>query len=52
MFGLSGSELLFYGGLAIMVIAVLLAMVCAVLFRLSGRRLKKKLEQEYGELPY
>ena len=49
MFGLSGSELLFYGGIVVMVMAVVFAVVCIVVFLFSGKRLKKILEQEYGK---
>lgn len=47
--GLSGSELLFYGGLAIMVSVVILTGVCIAIFTYTGRRLKEKLVKEYGE---
>lgn len=45
---ISYSELLFYWGIALMVMAVLVAVICIVLFRCSGKRLKKRLEKEYG----
>ena len=48
MFGLSGSELLCYGGLAGMGLAVLLTAASAVIFCVTGRRIKSKLEEEYG----
>ncbi|MBQ7774505.1 MAG: hypothetical protein IJ379_01160 [Lachnospiraceae bacterium] len=46
---MSGSELLFYGGIGIMIAAVLLAVICIVIFSLTGRKLKKKLEKEFGK---
>lgn len=46
---LSNSELLFYSGLAIMAIALILTAICVVAFILSGRKLKEQLIQEYGE---
>lgn len=49
MFGLSESELFFYGGIAVMAVAGILMALCAVLFVCTGRRLRKKLEQEYGK---
>ncbi|MCI9051913.1 MAG: hypothetical protein HFI05_08320 [Lachnospiraceae bacterium] len=49
MFGLSGSEMLFYGGIVMMVICAVLAAVCVVLFVVDGRKLKRKLEEEYGK---
>ncbi len=50
MFGWRGSEMLFYGGIAVMGTVGLLAAVSIAIFTLTGRRLKKKLEQEYGRL--
>lgn len=49
MFGLSERELLFYGGIAVMSAAGILTVGCCILFTYTGRRLKKKLEQEYGK---
>lgn len=46
---LSRSELLFYGGIALMVAAAALAILALIVFRISGCRLRKKLEQEYGK---
>lgn len=45
----SSAELLFYAGLAIMAIALILTGICVVAFILSGRKLKEQLIQEYGE---
>lgn len=50
MSGLSVSEILLYGGLAVMAAAAAGAIVCAVVFVCTGRRIKEKLEQEYGRL--
>lgn len=49
MFGLSESELFFYGGVGIMAAAGVLMALCIIVFTCTGRRLKKKLEQEYGK---
>lgn len=46
MSGLTGSELLFYGGLAGMAVVLLGAVI---LFWSKGKKLKKTLEEEYGE---
>lgn len=46
---LSSAELLFNAGLAIMAIALILTGICVAAFILSGRKLKEKLIQEYGE---
>lgn len=49
MLKLSGSELLFYSGLVMMGMAVLLAVLYWFLLIRNGRKLKKKLEEEYGK---
>lgn len=49
MSGLSGSELLFYGGIAVMLLAVMAGVLAAVAFTVSGRRLRRKLEEEFGK---
>ncbi len=48
MFGLSVSECLFYGGIVMMAIAILAAGISAAIFRVTGKKLKNNLEQEYG----
>lgn len=45
---LSGSELLFYGGLAAMGISAVLAAAGAGIFMWTGRRLRARLNEEYG----
>lgn len=45
------SELLFWGGIFVMGTAVVLMMISFIIFRITGRRIKKKLEEEYGK-PY
>lgn len=52
MFHLSGSEILLYGGIAVMTVAVMLAVLCAAVFLSTWRKLKAKLEKEYGKLKY
>lgn len=49
MFGLSESELFLYGGIAAMAAAGVLLALCIIIFTITGKRLKKKLEQEYGK---
>ncbi len=46
---LSGSELLFYGGIAVMAAAAVAAVLCIVIFSVSGRSIRRRLEQEYGK---
>ncbi|HJA30780.1 MAG TPA: hypothetical protein H9956_03915 [Candidatus Eisenbergiella pullicola] len=43
------SEILFFGGIAIMAIAAVGAVAGGAVFVLTGRRLKRKLEEEYGK---
>ena len=49
MNGFSSSELLFYGGVAVMALAALGGVTATIVFTLSGRRLRRKLEQEFGK---
>lgn len=49
IFGLSGSELLFYGGIAVMAAVLVLTGICILVFIVTGRKLKVKLEEEYGK---
>ncbi len=44
MLGLSESEMFFYGGIALMAAAGILAALCMVILTCTGRRLKKKLD--------
>lgn len=50
MFYLSESELLLYGGIGIMTLAAVLGVICILIFSLTGKKLRKKLEKEYGKL--
>lgn len=49
MGNLSGSELLFYGGILAMVLSVAAGLICITVFSITGRRLKEQLEKEYGK---
>lgn len=49
---LSGSERLFYGGITVMTAAALLSLLCVAVFTFTGKKLRKKLEQEYGQIPH
>ncbi len=42
------SQWLFWGGIVVMAIAVAAAAACMIIFAFTGRRIKKKLEEEYG----
>lgn len=43
------SELLFAGGIAVMAASAVGILSALVIFRLTGRRIRRKLEQEYGK---
>ena len=49
MFDLSSSEWMLYGGIAVMLMAVVLALLCGVIFTITGKKLNKKLDKEYGK---
>lgn len=44
----SETELLYWGGIGVMAGAVVLAVICLSVFLVTGRKLKKKMEEEYG----
>ena len=46
---MNGSELLFYGGIGLMAAAALGGVISAVVLRLGGRRLRARLEEEFGK---
>lgn len=48
---LSQSEKLMYLGIAIMVLACIFAVASIIIFTLTGKKIKGKLNKEYGE-PY
>lgn len=50
MFGLAGSEGLFYGGIAVMAAVGILTVLSLIIFTITGRRIKEELKQEYGEI--
>ena len=43
---MQNSELLFYGGILIMAIAVIVMIISLIIFHITGRRIKKRLEEE------
>lgn len=50
MVNFSSGELLFYGGLVIMIVSAMLGGIFSIHFILKRQKLKKVLEQEYGKL--
>lgn len=51
MAGWSVSQYLFFGGIAGMAVSVGLGIICALIFMVTGRKIRRILEEEYGELP-
>lgn len=49
MFGLSQSELLCFLGIGMLLLALLIGIINIAVFRITGRKLKEKLEIEYGK---
>lgn len=49
MYDMSSGEMLIYVGIAIMVVVIVLTIICISIFRITGRKLKRQLEEEYGE---
>lgn len=49
MLGLTVSELLFYGGIAVMAAAAVAVILSLAIFSVSGRSIRRRLEQEYGK---
>ncbi len=49
MTGWTTNELLFYGGIALMCVSALAAIIAILIFRMSGKRIKSRLETEYGK---
>ena len=49
MLGLSQTDAWLYGGIALMVLAVLVGLGCIVVFGITGRKIRNKLEKEYGK---
>lgn len=50
MLYLSESEWFLWGGIGAMAAAVILAVLCLIVFGYTGRKIKRQLEQEYGKL--
>lgn len=47
---LSTSELLLYGGIIVMAAAVIFSVVCIVIFKSTGKKIRDMMEREYGKL--
>ena len=51
MLHLTTTELFFYGGIVLMGAAAGLALAAVGIFHATGRRLRRRLEEEYGKKP-
>ena len=51
MLNLTTTELFFYGGIVLMGAAAVLTLLAVGIFRVTGRRLRSRLEEEYGKKP-
>lgn len=49
MFGFASYQWLFYGGIAVMVLAGILFFVQLILFLVKKSRLERKMDEEYGQ---
>ncbi len=49
MTNLTISDLLFYGGISAMGAAAILAIAAIIIFRTSGKKLNRQLENEFGK---
>lgn len=49
MLGFSQVDIWFYGGIAIMILAVLAGIGDIVVFGITGKKLRNKLEKKYGK---
>lgn len=50
MMELTRSEVLFYSGIGIVIISIILAFSFFVIFYITGKRIRLELEKEYGVL--
>jgi len=48
---MDSGEMLYYGGIAVMCGSVGLAALFTLIFTITGKRLNRKLNEEYGEKP-
>lgn len=49
MFHLTQGEMFLYGGIAALAIAFVSTVVCIIIFRITGKKIRQKLEQDYGK---
>lgn len=49
MLHLTQGEIFLYCGVAALVFAVVSAIVCIIIFTVTGKKIRQKLEQDYGK---
>lgn len=49
MLHLTQSEIFLYCGIAMLAFAVVSAITCIIIFTVTGKQIRQKLEQEYGK---
>lgn len=49
MAGFTTSEILFYSGIGIMLLSILIGGIGSIIFLRSGKKIKEQLEEEYGK---
>lgn len=47
---LSRGQMLLYGGIVLIIVAIIAAIVCIVIFKITGKKINKELEHDYGKL--
>lgn len=52
MQNLSNGQMLMYGGIGLLAASVITAVICTVIFSITGKKIKKELEDDYGKLDY
>lgn len=50
MLDLSKGQLMLYGGIGLIVAATVAAIVCIVIFVMTGKKIQGKLEHDYGKM--
>jgi len=52
MFDLSNGQLLLYGGVGLIVVAAAAAIICIIIFIMTGKKIRRELENDYGRLEH
>ena len=52
MLDLSSGQLLLYGGVGLIAAAAVAVIVCIVIFLMTGKKIRKELEHDYGKLEH